>query len=48
MQGGQAEVDDLSEILVDGVDSLAAGGSDPRPQAVDDLIDFLRCVFARV
>jgi hypothetical protein len=39
VQGRQAEVDNLPEVLVDGVDAFLAGGSDSRPQVVNDVVD---------
>jgi hypothetical protein len=40
MEGRQTKVDNLSEIFVDGVDSLFAGGPDSGSKVIDDFVDF--------
>lgn len=46
MKSGEGEVDDLAEVLVDGVDAFASGGSDAIPESIDDLVQFLGGVFS--
>ena len=46
VQGRQRQVDNLPEILVNGVDSLSSGGSYSGPQRIDDGVDLLRGVLA--
>jgi hypothetical protein len=41
MEGGEGEVDDLAEVLVDGVNAFATSGADTVPESVYDLIQFL-------
>lgn len=45
MQCGQTQVHNLSEVFIDCVDALFAGGTDAVAQAVDDRVDLLCRVF---
>ena len=48
MQSWQTQVDDLSEILINSIDSLSSGGSDSRPEAIDDFIYLEASIFSVV
>lgn len=46
MQSRQTEVDDLSEVFIDGVDSFASSCSDSVPQRINDAVQLFRRVLS--
>ena len=45
-EGGEGEVDDLPEVLVDGVDAFMTSGTNAVSESIYDLIEFLGGVFS--